>query len=108
ANALYAFQAEQNGTVAAGYAADPSCDRPGPSVQYLFVNGRWVRDRGVFQAVQEAYRGLVMSGRYPAAFVFLDLPPGEVDVNAHPAKSEVRFRDRGAVYGLAWEAVRTR
>jgi DNA mismatch repair protein MutL len=108
ANSLYAFQQERGGVTAAGYAGDPSLDRPGPSLQYLFVNGRWVRDRGVFQAVQEAYKGLVMAGRYPAAFVFLDLPAGEVDVNAHPAKAEVRFRDRGAVYGLVREAVRAR
>src|SRR5437764_14333030 len=49
-----------------------------------------------------------MMGRYPAAFVFLDLPAGEVDVNAHPAKAEVRFRDRGAVYALVRDAVRAR
>jgi hypothetical protein len=108
AASLYAFQQERGGVTAAGYAGDPSLDRPGPSLQYLFVNGRWVRDRGVFQAVQEAYQGLVMAGRYPAAFVFLDLPAGEVDVNAHPAKAEVRFRDRGAVYALVREAVRAR
>jgi DNA mismatch repair protein MutL len=58
--------------------------------------------------VQEAYKGLVMTGRYPAAFLFLDLPVGEVDVNAHPAKAEVRFRDRGAIYGLVRGAVRAR
>jgi DNA mismatch repair protein MutL len=108
ANSLYAFREERGGMTAAGYAGDPSLDRPGPSLQYLFVIGRWVRDRGVFQAVQEAYKGLVMTGRYPAAFVFLDLPAGEVDVNAHPTKAEVRFRDRGAVYALVRDAVRSR
>jgi DNA mismatch repair protein MutL len=108
ANALYAFQEERGGLVAAGYAADPSCDRPGPSLQYLFVNGRWVRDRCIFQAVQDAYKGLVMTGRYPVAFVLLDLPAGEVDVNAHPAKAEVRFRDRGVVSDVVRAAVRAR
>src|SRR3954452_17532599 len=49
-----------------------------------------------------------MAGRYPGAVLFLDLPAGEVDVNAHPGKAEVRFRDRGAVYGLVREAVRAR
>jgi DNA mismatch repair ATPase MutL len=70
----------------AGYVGDPSCDRSGPSLQYLYVNSRWVRDRGVFQAVQEAYKGLLMAGRHPAAFLFLELPPEQVDVNAHPAR----------------------
>jgi len=108
ANSLYALEAERDGVTVSGYVGDPSCDRPGPSLQYLFVNGRWVRDRGVFQAVQEAYAGLVMSGRYPAAFLFLGLPAGAVDVNAHPAKAEVRFRDRAAVCTLVREAVRSR
>ena len=62
-------------------------------MQYLFVNGRWVRDRTLGHAVQEAYRGLVMTGRYAVVFLFLDLPPDQVDVNVHPTKSEVRFRD---------------
>jgi DNA mismatch repair protein MutL len=108
ANSLYAVQAEHEGVTVAGYVGDPSCDRSGPSLQYLFVNGWWVRDRGVFQAVQEAYKGLLMTGRHPAAFLFLELPPGLVDVNAHPAKAEVRFRDRGAVHALAARAVRDR
>jgi DNA mismatch repair protein MutL len=95
ANSLYALDTVQDATRVTGYVGDPSCNRSGPSLQYLFVNGRWVRDRGIFQAVQEAYAGLVMSGKYPAAFLFLDLPVGLVDVNAHPAKAEVRFRDRG-------------
>jgi DNA mismatch repair protein MutL len=108
ANSMYALDEVQEGTRVTGSVGDPSCDRSGPSLQYLFVNGRWVRDRGLFQAVQEAYAGLVMSGRYPAAFLFLDLPADSVDVNAHPAKAEVRFRDRGAVYTLVRDAVRSR
>jgi DNA mismatch repair protein MutL len=96
ANSLYALDGVQDGTRVTGYVADPSCDRSEPWLQDLFVNSRWVRDRGLFQAVQEAYAGLVMSGRYPAAFLFLDLPAGSVDVIAHPAKAEVRFRDRAS------------
>ena len=86
----------------------PSCDRGGTQLQYLFLNGRWVRDRGLFQAVQEAYRGLLLTGRHPVAFLFLEVPPEEVDVNAHPAKVEVRFRDRDALYRLVLGAVRER
>jgi DNA mismatch repair ATPase MutL len=74
----------------------------------LFVNGRWVRDRGLAQALQEAYRGLLMTGRYAVAFLFVELPPDQVDVNVHPAKAEVRFREPAAVQQLLIEAVRQR
>src|SRR5262249_32415449 len=106
--ALYRVEAAAGDVRLEGYAADPSCDRGGTQLQYLFVNGRWVRDRGLFQAVQEAYRGLLLTGRYPVAFLFLRLPPEEVDVNAHPAKSEVRFRDRDGLHRLVLGAVRER
>jgi DNA mismatch repair protein MutL len=77
-------------------------------MQYLFVNGRWVRDRGLGHALQEGYRGLLMTGRYAVAFLFLDLPPEQVDVNVHPTKAEVRFRDGSAMYHLVFGAVRER
>ena len=80
----------------AGYVADPACERGTAKMQYLFVNGRWVRDRSLGHAVQEAYRGLLMTGRYAVAFLFLELPPDQVDVNVHPTKAEVRFRDAQA------------
>jgi DNA mismatch repair protein MutL len=81
-----------NGSVRlSGYVADPSCDRGNGQMQYLFVNGRWVRDRMVSQILQEAYQGLLMTGRHAVAFLFLELPPDQVDVNVHPSKAEVRF-----------------
>jgi DNA mismatch repair protein MutL len=94
AAALYRVEARQGEAALDGYVADPACARGDSRLQYLFVNGRWVRDRGLFQAVQEAFRGLLMAGRYPVAFLSLQLPAGEVDVNVHPAKAEVRFRAR--------------
>jgi DNA mismatch repair protein MutL len=72
------------------------------------LNSRWVRDRGLFQAVQDAYRGLLMTGRYPVAFLFLELPPEQVDVNVHPTKAEVRFRNKDALYQLVHQAVADR
>src|SRR5262249_35553392 len=75
---------------------------------YLFVNGRWVRDRSLAHALQEAYRGLLMTGRYAVSFLFLDLPPDQVDVNVHPTKAEVRFRDGHALYHLVFASVRER
>lgn len=83
-----------------GYITDPQCDRGNAKLQYLFVNGRWIRDRSLAHALQEAYRGLLMTGRYAVGFLFISLPPDQVDVNFHPTKSEVRFRDPSAIYSL--------
>jgi DNA mismatch repair protein MutL len=77
-------------------------------MQYLFVNGRCIRDRGLGHAVQEAYRGLIMTGRYPVVFLFLDLPPDLVDVNVHPTKAEVRFREGNLLHNLLHSAIRNR
>src|SRR5438045_1227619 len=91
-----------------GYVADPACERGHARLQYLFVNGRWVRDRSLGHALQEGYRGLLLTGRYAVAFLFLSLPPDAVDVNVHPTKSEVRFRDGQALYHLVLASVRER
>ena len=77
-------------------------------LQYLFINGRWIRDRSLGHALQEAYRGLLMTGRYAVAFLFLELPPDQVDVNVHPTKAEVRFRDGHALYSMVLSSIRQR
>src|SRR3954452_8693421 len=105
-NSLYKGQDAQRLVKLSGHRADPPCERGNAQMQYLFLNGRWVRDRGLFQAVQDAYRGLLMTGRSPAVFLFLELPPDQVDVNVHPAKSEVRFRDKEGLYQLVQDMVR--
>ena len=91
-----------------GYIGDPKCDRGNSKLQYLFVNGRWFRDRSVAHAFQEAYRGLLMSGRYAVGFLFLTLPPDKLDVNVHPTKSEVRFQENSLVYSLVRSTVKAR
>jgi DNA mismatch repair protein MutL len=91
-----------------GYVCNPATDRGNAQLQYLFINGRWFRDRSIGYAFQDAYRGLLMTGRYAIGFLYLDLPPDSVDVNVHPTKSEVRFRDSGAVYSLVRGAVKER
>jgi DNA mismatch repair protein MutL len=72
---------------------------------FLFVNGRWVQDRAFFRAVMDAYRTYLLKARYPAAAVFLDVPSDAVDVNVHPAKLEVRFRDPAGVGAFVVEAI---
>ncbi len=108
AGSLYPVEARQESAHLHGYIADPACERGTARLQYLFVNGRWVRDRSLGHAVQEAYRGLLMTGRYAVCFLFLELPPDQVDVNVHPTKVEVRFRDSQALHHLVFAAVRDR
>ena len=81
-----------------GYVAHPSQSRSSAKGQFLFIGGRYVRDRSLSHALNEAYRGLLMVGRMPVAFLHLEIPADEVDVNVHPTKVEVRFRDSQRVY----------
>jgi len=90
-----------------GLVAAPHVSRAGRGYVSLFVNGRWVQSRRLAYAVEEAYRGLLMVGRYPIAVLHLRLPFEEVDVNVHPAKAEVRFRDESAAFGAVQRAVRS-
>jgi DNA mismatch repair protein MutL len=105
---LYTLEARQGSVRLYGQIADPACERGNAKLQYLFVNGRWIRDRSLGHALQEAYRGLLMTGRYAVAFLFVELPPEQVDVNVHPTKVEVRFRDAQALYHLVLATVRER
>jgi DNA mismatch repair protein MutL len=81
-----------------GYVAHPSQSRSTAKGQFLFLGGRYVRDRSLSHALNEAYRGLLMVGRMPVVFLHLEIPPEQVDVNVHPTKVEVRFRDSQRVY----------
>lgn len=81
-----------------GYVGSPSLSRSTRKDQFLFLNGRWIQDRSLQHALAEAYRGLLMIGRHPVSFLFLELPPAMVDVNVHPTKSEVRFQDSQLLY----------
>jgi DNA mismatch repair protein MutL len=88
-----------------GLASNPQEQRSSRDAQYFFVNGRFVRDQLIARAVSEAYRSMMPSGTYPAAILFIDLPPGEVDVNVHPAKTEVRFLHEAATAGIVRDAI---
>lgn len=88
-----------------GLVSNPQEQRSSRDTQYLFVNGRFVRDRLIWRALSEAYRSMMPSGMHPAAVLFLDLPPDEVDVNVHPAKTEVRFLNEAALLSGVKQAV---
>jgi len=104
-NAL-AVEAAREGFSLHGFAGLPSWHRPNTQSQYLFVNGRPVHDKLLSGAVRAAYMDYLPQGRHPALVLFLTCDPREVDVNVHPAKAEVRFRDPGLVRGLVIGALK--
>ncbi len=98
--------AEREGVHLTGFAGLPAYTRAAATHQYLFVNGRPVRDRVLMGALRAAYSDVMARDRHPAAVLFITLDPREVDVNVHPAKADVRFRDPGLVRGLLIGAIR--
>jgi len=91
-----------------GFVANPTQSRGNSRLQYLFLNGRYIRDRSLQHALSEAYRGLLLTGRYPICFMHLEISPALVDVNVHPTKLEVRFQDGGRVYSQLLGSLRSK
>jgi DNA mismatch repair protein MutL len=100
------IDAERGGFRLSGLAGLPTLNRAAPRDQYLVVNGRPVRDKLLVGAVRGAYQDVLAHDRHPIVALFLDGPSAEIDVNVHPAKAEVRFRDAGLVRGLIVGALR--
>lgn len=100
------IEAEREGVVLSGYAALPTYHRGTSQYQYLFVNGRAVKDRLLHGCVRAAYMDVLHRDRHPVVALFLDLPPSQVDVNVHPAKAEVRFRDPQFIRGMIISALK--
>ncbi len=95
---LISVAAEDGDLKLTGLISQPQLNRSATSHIYTFINGRYIRDRVVQHAVMEGYRHLLMKGRYPVAVLFLEIDPGKVDVNVHPTKHEVRFREQSLVH----------
>ena len=97
---------DDRGVLIWGLVGLPAIARATASAQHVFLNGRWVRDKSIQHALREAYRGLIEPGRHPTAVVMLEMSPTAFDVNVHPAKLEVRFRDQSMVHQAVLRAVR--
>ncbi|MFM7973507.1 MAG: DNA mismatch repair endonuclease MutL [Pirellula sp.] len=108
ADALISVEHQDEKVKVRGYVTDPSLSRSNNRMQYLFLNGRYIRDRALQHALSEAYRGLLMVGRMPVCFLQMEIDPKTVDVNVHPTKVEVRFEDSGAIYSRLLHTIRHR
>jgi DNA mismatch repair protein MutL len=107
ANHAHPILHEAVGMKLSGWVANPNFDRAQPNMQYTFINGRAVSDKVMRAAVREGYKDVLFNGRHPAYVLFLDMVPQGVDVNVHPSKQEVRFRDHGLVRDFLVKAIDT-
>lgn len=108
ASDLLEIEAKGPGLKLTGVIGNNRLDRATSKFQHFLVNGRCIRDKSLNHALMEGFRGLIMVGRFPVGILILEVEPGLVDVNVHPAKAEVRFRDSQAIHHLVFKAVRER
>ena len=108
AEGLIWVESQDDDVTVSGYVADPSFFRSNTRMQYLFLNNRHIRDRSLQHALGEAYRGLLLHGRYPIVFLRMNMPPQMVDVNVHPTKLEVRFQDGRRLYSQLLSTIRNK
>ncbi|RNC67953.1 MAG: DNA mismatch repair endonuclease MutL [Desulfuromonadales bacterium] len=105
ATALHPVDLSVEGVRVQGLVARPDVSRSAASHLYTYINGRFIRDRVVQHAILQSYRNFLERGRYPVVILFIELPAGEVDVNVHPTKHEVRFRQQGVVHDVIQGAI---
>lgn len=107
AETLIKLNSSSNGVKVTGYVSKPVYCRPSRAGQYTFLNGRFIRSATVCAAVEQAYKNSSMIGKFPAFTVSLEIPAGSVDVNVHPAKTEVRFSDEKLIFNAVYYAVKS-
>lgn len=105
ASFLYPVSYQEGGLKVSGLVAAPECSRSAASHLYTYINGRFIKDKVVQHAILQAYRNFLERGRYPVVAIFIEIAPGDVDVNVHPTKHEVRFREQGRVHDAIQNAV---
>jgi len=105
-DALRFFEYESSGIKVSGYASLPDYTRGNRSLQFSFVNGRFIRNRLIYHAVQQAYVSTIPHDRYPVVVLYIDVPPDSVDVNVHPSKAEIKFRNEAVVHRVLVHALR--
>lgn len=106
ASGMLGIELEEGPVRVSGCVTEPAVARGNRSAQFFFCNGRYIRSQLLQAAVEQAYRGTLLTGRFPACVVYIDLAPAAVDVNVHPAKTEVKFSDERRVYDAVYYAVR--
>ena len=106
AESLIHIDRDERGVRIAGWVGRPQQSRATARWQYVFVNGRYVRDRFLAHAIKEAYRSLIEPSRFPPVFLFVELDPSAIDVNVHPTKIEVRWRDSNLVHSQVLSTIR--
>lgn len=104
---LLAVDYSLDGVKVNGFISAPSAPRPNRTMQHFFVNRRYVKTRTAMAALEQAYKGVIMGGKFPACVLFLELPAETVDANVHPAKVEIRFIDERPVFSAVYHAVRS-
>ncbi len=104
ANAMY-VEHESSGCKLTGWLCQPTYARAQPDLQHFYLNGRMLRDRLISSAIRLGYRDVMFHGRHPAFVLFMEIDPRQVDVNAHPAKLEVRFRDGRHIHNFLFKTV---
>ncbi|KAG0438750.1 hypothetical protein HPB47_016894, partial [Ixodes persulcatus] len=100
------FEFSESGNRVLGYTSIPTYNHATSNKQFIYVNNRVIKDKLVIYIIRNAYRDLIPSGRYPSVILFIELPFSEVDVNAHPTKTEVRFKNEKLLHSCITKAIR--